>query len=68
MLFGGFRVCDSVEVKQVGPSELRLLHCSYFYLMGEQEHGQRIHLQIHCSGAQGAEFAASEPLPWLKNW
>jgi hypothetical protein len=24
VLFGRFRVCDSVEVEQVGPSELRL--------------------------------------------
>jgi hypothetical protein len=32
VLLGGFRVCDSVEVKQVGPSELRFVHFLYCYL------------------------------------
>jgi hypothetical protein len=47
VLFGRFRVCDSVEVKQVGPLELRVLHSR----MGEWEHGRRIQLRIACFGA-----------------
>jgi hypothetical protein len=32
VLLGGFRVCDSEQVQQGGPSELRLVHFSYCYL------------------------------------
>jgi hypothetical protein len=33
VVFERFRVCDSVDVKQVGPLQLTLLDSSYFYLV-----------------------------------
>jgi hypothetical protein len=32
VLLGGFRVCDSEQVQQGGPSELRVVHFWYCYL------------------------------------